>query len=330
MSFKSTIIIPSFTHPNFLETTVEALVRNSFYKHKIMIVGSDPVKVDGRNAADDFKVNQNFERYQKYKSVNEFLNNRENWLKKNNVVYVDTTDAAKKLRVEYAKGNVYGGKTFMENGVDIAFKNNIGLELVTTDFVMPNWDDDFYPGWHWDKPLFDYADLFTEDDKFVFVPTHVQPYLMRQYPKWENAWTDARYEAPNRLVLPLVRRDQVLYESEFFSYCDAMRRDDAIVETCGKSAIIAKDDGTTKSLFTESIIMKPDGTTEFLAARDSYSQVHYLPIMYRTNQIRTVGCYSYIGTGYDLEMDVQMGRNGFFKISPRSSFIMHKGWVVEQ
>ena len=93
--FKSTIIIPAFTHPNFLETTVEALIRNSFYKHKIMIVGSDPKKVDGRNSADDFKVDQNLKRYQKYKSVNEFLRNRMAWLMKNNVAYVDATDGAK-------------------------------------------------------------------------------------------------------------------------------------------------------------------------------------------------------------------------------------------
>lgn len=331
MNFKSTIIIPSFTHPNFLETTVEALVRNSYYKHQIMIVGSDPFKVDGRNSADDFKVNKNFERYQKYKSVNEFLATRAEWLKKNGAMYVDVTDAAKKLREEYAKGNVYKGKTFMENGVDIAFKNNIGLELVRTEFVMPNWDDDFYPNWHWDKPLLDYAEKFTENDKFVFVPTHVQPYVVNEEPKWENLWEDARYEAPNRLVLPLVnKKDFTLTEEDFFGFCQKFSNDDAIVETCGKSSIVKNDDGTTKPLFTESILMTPDGNKKTCAKKDSYSLVHYLPIMYRTKHICTVGGYSYMGTGYDMEMDVEMGRNGFFKISPRNSFIMHKGWVVEQ
>ncbi len=44
----STIVLPCFTQPNFLHDALHALVRNSFYRHRILVAGAIPTSSPGR------------------------------------------------------------------------------------------------------------------------------------------------------------------------------------------------------------------------------------------------------------------------------------------
>ena len=53
---------------------------------------------------------------------------------------------------------------------------------------------------------------------------------------------------------------------------------------------------------------------------------HWLPALLRTEEIREVGGYSYIGSGYDIMFDNLLGDRGFTKIVFCDGFVLHKGF----
>lgn len=301
----STIIIPEFFHPNFLSLCLRKLVQYSRLKHKILVVGSDLDKVRqaGAEGVDDLKDTgqggdwlidpRTEKKYRKYYSMNDFLRENREWMEDNGIEYVDVTEEAIEFRKKYKRGEVVRGKTELQGGVDIAFKNNFGLRLVDTEFVIPNFDDDMIPSPGWDEPLFNLAEKYS-DTFSVFIPTHVQPYLFSEDPGWSDCWTESRQIACNRLAIPIVGRNDVfLYEEEWTGWCERNKRHDILSEPCGVRA-----------------------------------KLHYLPMLYRTECLKMIGQYCYKGSGYELEIDDRAAAIGFRKISPCDSFILHKGYLA--
>ena len=244
----STIIIPEYCHPNFLATCLRGLINNSLLKHRILIVGSNQKKIDGEYKVNDFVVNKKMEWSRPYSSVEEYVEKNSEWLAEHNIEYLDVTEESLQFREQYKMGKVFPPKNNFEGGVDIAFKNNIGITNTKTPWVITNWDDDFYPSFGWDLHLFSIADLNTEG--LVYIPTHVQPTYFNTIPNWNDIWTDSRSISCHKIAIPTnrpplsvpdgnVNREPLsITEKEFFSFCNNGGRPGTFKEQCGKRAIL--------------------------------------------------------------------------------------------
>ena len=295
--FASTITIPVLGQPHFLEAALVGLVKNSFYKHRIIILKSNPIAY-----ADPFHDPQvrdwvviEGQEKQVHASVDDMLGKRAAWLNEHDVLVIDVTEDVLAFRDHYRRGEIYPGKTDVEGGADIAFKNNVGLVKTDTEWTIPNWDADFYPGLHWDKPLVEYARSSPSSEKAMLVPMHVQPRHFAARPAWNDPWKQAREVAANVLTLPTTRktdRDHPwVTEQEFFQFIGSMNKRESVRERPGARAFL-----------------------------------HWVPAMIRTGQVRDVGGYDLNGCGYDILFDNKLGDRGFQKIGFLDSFILHKGY----
>lgn len=291
MSFVSTIIIPERVHPNFLYVCLQGLIKNSLHKHKIIIVHGDPNKA----SADDWIVNPDMDRYhfryRKYRNMGEFLDGNTELLRENNITTVDVTEKATELFAKYKRGEVFPGKTDVQAGVDIAFKVNKGIELAETEWIIPNWDDDFYPSPGWDDCLLYIADRYKRN-RAIFISTYVQPLnvggdLNNMNATTTNIWSDFDHIACNRLTL-LTDKNYVT-EEEWREFCLRWTKWRMYAEPCG--------------------------------LRD---RLHYVPMLYRKEYLEELGPYNYQGNSYELEFDARAGEHRFLKIASQSSFIGHK------
>ena len=286
MQFVSTIIIPTLKHPNFLSTCIRGLLQNSAHRHKIIIVCSFP-----RTKADDFLINpETQEKYQEYETISEYLNANAELLTGCDIETIDATDKFVAFAEKYRRGEIYADKYEIQDGVDIAFKNNIGIEHTDTDWIIPNWDDDFYPSPAWDDNLLYIADKYKRN-RTIFIPTHVQPLKFDKVPVVKDIWSEFRHIACNRLMFP-TDKDYVTDE-EWTEFCQKWSRWRMEIEPCG--------------------------------LRD---RLHWVPILYRKEHLEEVGLYSYKGSGYDVEFDTRFAEHRFFKAGSLSSFVGHKLHVV--
>jgi hypothetical protein len=259
-----------------MHAALHGLVENSYYRHRIIVIVSHAA-----TPATDFEIVDG-KRQRTFVSLDNYFTRHAEWLTANGVeiVYVDSqTFRDKHYRSEPTRsGNGW------EGGVDTAFKNNCGLDLTVTEWTIPNWDADFYPAKHWDKPIFDYIRERDPRNEYL-VPMHVQPAL-----------PDA-VESCHRLAIPTAMSvDGFAYVTspkwESFADCHA-QAGQTIREPCGARA-----------------------------------QLHWVPWILRTSDIRSIGGFSYMGSGYDLEFDNEFGRRGFTKVGFCDSFVLHKGYVL--
>lgn len=282
---KTTILIPEYAHPNFLEICLQALFRNSRYKHEILVVGGDT-----KAPANDFMYNKNGQRYQKYSSIDEFLKKNKAWLEENNVVFIDTTESRKKFKESYERSaGVYNG------GVDTASNDNIGAEQVQTKWFFWNWDDDFIAAPDWDANLLKYVDDSRTDR--VYLPTHVQPNFgateenLMINPK--DAWTSTHISI-HRLPLPITSRaEPYLLESEMNEFVKANSRNDTWEELC-----------------------------------HIRHKIHWVPMLIEKEYYLAINGCNYQGSGYDIEFDDRLGNLSKKKVMSRSSFIIHRGYMI--
>lgn len=201
---------------------------------------------------------------------------------------IDVTERCLEFRKAYEAGNVYPGKKVYEDGVDIAFKNNLSLEYIDTEWCVLNWDDDFHAGLWWDEPLLRQIEAGIPERR-VLIPTHVQPSYDPRLINRTDVWEDTRKLVGN--VIQMYSPVKNVREEDFFGFCELRQRDNIIVEPCG--------------------------------VRD---RLHWVPMMTRTDDVRK-SPYAYIGTGYDLEFDDRLMSLGFSKMGFQNSFILHKGYV---
>lgn len=283
---KTTILIPEYGHPNFLEVCIEALIRNSRYKHDILVVGGDI-----EAAAADFQYKKSGERYQKYNCIKDFLTQRRKWLEDNNVTFIDTTERRKEFKAQYERNvGLYQG------GVDTAFNDNIGAELVKTKWFFWNWDDDFIAAPDWDVNLLRYMDGSRHDK--VYLPTHVQPAVGNSKEimciDQDDVWTTGRHISIHRLPLPITSRTAAyLLESELNAFVRTNSRDGTWEELCGVRY-----------------------------------KIHWVPMLIEKSFYLSIGGCNYQGPGYDIEFDDRLGKLGISKIMSRSSFIIHRGYMI--
>jgi hypothetical protein len=298
MSIVSTITVPAQGDPNYLHQCLHELIKNSYYKHRIIVIYDHPnpgVKEGARDFSIDPKTG---ERTQPHKNLDEFFTSHAGWLQENGIELRDVTDRYQLFYASYGRGEVYPGKTLAEGGVNIAFKDNVGLEMTTTEWMIPNWDTDFHPSMHWDKPIFDYALNLSREIKEVVIPMHVQPQYMDGNPADFDAWgTLSRSFARTHMAIPSRKRDNCgavwVTEAEFFAYAERNKRSGLIVERCGDR-----------------------------------EQLHWVPWILRTEEIRKIGGFNYQGSGYDLEFDDRLrDKGGFSKVGICDSFVLHKGWA---
>lgn len=285
---KTTILIPEYTHPNFLEVCIEALIRNSRYKHDILVVGGDI-----EAPACDFQYNKDGQRCQKYSCIKDFLTTRKKWLEDNNVTFFDTTEqrAEFKAKIEHERDDgLYHG------GIDTAFNDNIGAELIKTKWFFWNWDDDFIAAPDWDINLFKYIDESRHDR--IYLPTHVQP-IIGNIPEVvcidpDDVWNTSTHISIHRLALPISSRSEgYLLESEMNMFVEKNSRDDIREEGCGIR-----------------------------------HKIHWVPMLIEKDFYLRIGGCNYQGPGYDIELNDRLGKLGITGIMSRSSFIIHRGYMI--
>ncbi len=159
-----TIAIPVSKQPHFLHATLHALVKNSVYAHRILVL------YEKREVgAEDFET-ASPARSDRYASVEAFRKAHQRWLNGSpwTIDFRSVGPACRALRRNADRE----GRVF-EGGTDCAFKNNLGLEETETEWTIPNWDADFYPAPGWDESLVTLAR--TAAPWTMVVPTHVQP-----------------------------------------------------------------------------------------------------------------------------------------------------------
>lgn len=287
---KSTIVIPNTCQPNFMHAALHGLVENSFYKHRIIVMHTDPARFPDRAQVTDFEIVDG-RRQKTFSSLRHFFDHHAVWLRENNVEVIDVTDGT----VEFHDRHISRGGKF-EGGTALAFINNLGISMTDTEWAIPNWDADFYPGLHWDKPIFDYAQRCGP--RQYLIPMHVQPVLVTpdEAASWD-AWRDSSKVAVHRMAIPtttIVDGHAYVTAGEFQRFQERYRRPgETIQEPCGVRA-----------------------------------RLHWVPWILRTEDYRAVGGFNYQGPGYDLAFDNAMGTAGFTKVGFCDSFIVHKGYPL--
>lgn len=281
-----TVVIPLYRQPNFLAQAIEGLVSRSVTNPEILVVWADtertkeafPHRAEWDNPCRDFVVGPDDARRTHYASIQDYIARRGAWAMANGVTFYDSTDEC--IAVRKAAGDFV-------DGCDIAVKNNIGNRMVTTPYIVPNYDADFYPSRGWDAELLALAE--SAPGKGAFIPVHVQPRTDYDPP--------ADIEETRRIAC------NVLSWGVPHDHCHVTRDDwDSLVE----------------SLRSDRRISEPCGVRRDL---------HYLPMLFRTEEFKAAGDYSMIGTGYEVEMDDRLGRLGFMKHSNYRAFNLHKGFI---
>lgn len=281
---KYTVMIPLFGHVNWMHVALHALRRNAVSPPKIVVAWSDPrISRKGTWAADSVNWDGG-----PFPHMQAFVKDHHQWLVDNEVTVVDVTEQCTDFKARCQRGEV-PTCTHFDDGCDIAFKNNLSLDYVDTEWCVPNWDADFYPGPQWDRPLVEQIERGVPE-KTILIPTHVQPDGQEWVRDLADAWEDTRERiACNRLAMYSPTRETT--EGEFFAFCQRWSRNDVVRELCG--------------------------------VRD---RLHWVPTLIRTDDVRRLK-YNYQGAGYDIEFDNRLGANGFHKLGFRDSFILHKGYI---
>jgi len=290
---KITIIIPEGRYVNRLAACLSGLVENSYYKHDILVITSDIELEDISEGVLE----------KRYNSVSHYMEKNKKFMKDNNIYFYNITlskDIVSNFAKKYMLDKVETHR--WEGGTDTAFKDNFGIDLAKTDWIMPNFDDDFYPSKNWDLNLFKCID---DSKKQVYIPTHIQPYafgwLQRNYPKvyrpkeqidsdW--VWNKSREIACARPIMPVDREPVFIYESEWNSFVEKFSTDKIITEPCAERR-----------------------------------KLHYLPMLYKKEDIKSIGGFTLIGSGYEINVDDRFAHAGYSKVSVCNSFIIHKGFV---
>lgn len=300
-----TIIVPMFAQPNFMATTLWGFTRNSRLKNRIIVVYSDP-EHQGESCAKDylsdldgFMGDGRLHAYQKYSSVQDYITKKADFIAEQQIEFVDITSHCDAFMEEYKAGKVWKGNAVKtapgqwEGGQDIAFKDNWGINLTTSEWVMPNWDGDFFPTPGWDENLMEIAEQVPHES--IVVPVQMQPVEFDTPPEWKDIWKDCRSIACARLTMPIPRRG-------------------------GNTITIEELDNFFAQTAKDEVLTEKPGRREFL---------HHFPVLYRTEELKNIiGPYNYQGAGYDLEIDDRCGWMGFTKFTPRNAWCAHKCYVA--
>lgn len=309
----STITIPCMNQPNFLHATLHGLVRHSVRRHRIIVVWSDPLEVAAGTGlpspgpAADWEVGGGEDvDPQPVKSVRALLDSHAGWMREHGVEALDVTARTIDFFRRFVARQIPGHETGLHpdsggphGGVDIALKNNIGLEITDTEWTIPNWDADFFPAPGWDHSIFEYAPGRSGAREYL-VPMHAQPVLVSP----ERAAQAAAGDWDPWRESPSCHR-MAIATSKNWRGCKWV----TAADVASFAARHAKDGRQIR---------------ERCGAR---SRLHWVPWILPTGALKQAGGFSHMGPGYDLELDDRFGAMGYTKIGFEDSFIVHKGYV---
>jgi hypothetical protein len=178
----------------------------------------------------------------------------------------------------------------------------IGLAKVETEWVLPNWDCDFYPSIGWDRPV--RRELAGLPPRMVVAMTHCQ--WMEHCARIEpiaDPWEDTRRLVGNVLHYP-----------------------PAQVVPDGPEPNVR---WTTLPAWNNWWIETARGGVTEIEPCAHRRRWHYLPMIWRTAELRALGGFDdTFGTGYEVEVDNRAGQGGFAKIGLRDSAILHKCYIA--
>jgi hypothetical protein len=282
-----TVIMPLFRQPNFLSMSLYGLVKNSVTRPRILVVWSrreaypEPAAWVGKF---DFLINEQGEKVRRYATVEEWIEKHGDWATAHNIEFIEATQQGHGLRLDLGAAWV--------DGSDSAYKINLGIAMADTEYIVPNYDGDFFPSLAWDYNL---LECMKRHDKplHTWIPTHVQPkYFYMARAPWGADIEKSREVACTHLTWPTWHPDEVIHEPDWRDLCNELNSFREIIEPCG--------------------------------ARQA---AHWNPQAFRTEEFRAhIGGFPF-GTGTDMEVDNIAGRAGFTKVSTYRAFILHKGWV---
>lgn len=301
-----TVIIPVQRHPSLVESCLKALVKNSHYKHEYLLSGSF---LD--TPACDFVYDaETLNRVQKYENMLDYLKANSDWLREHNVIIKDSTEKCKVLREHKLKV----GEDYL-SGTDAALCMNEALKWASNEVCCGIFDDDLYPASNWDYNIARHMNEFSLD-KYVFVPSHIQPLYFKDLPKWDSAtvW-GGRWEGdvfiplsegePNwrsqvsihRLTYPWREPDTYTLEKDFLDFVEKIKQPNKVyIEGCGER------------LFG-----------------------HWIPLVFSKDAAYQVGGWSTSQErcrSPDIGFDDDLGKVGYKKVVVCDSFIFHKGQVI--
>jgi hypothetical protein len=296
MTFDYTICIPVFTQPHFLSITLDGLVKHSRLNARILVVDSEQEDIRPQDTPrpDFYRHPDSHQEYYEYRDVKQFFDVHVDWLAAHHVEYFNVTNPFQQWW-QQKKAGLLGGSTTFQGGMDIAFKNNWILPFVETEWVIPNWDADFYPMPDWDIRLFELTQTELCTNRTALIPTHVQPSAMNTLPGWTDIWVESREIASPRLCLPTLSPDCAFTDDELVEFYQAHKRDHLIL-------------------------------SEIAGRRE---RLHWVPMAFRTEELREIiGPWNYQGGGYDIEFDNRCGKLGIRKLSHGASWIYHKACIL--
>lgn len=288
-----TIIIPEGNYPDRLATCLYGLVNNSYYKHNIFVITS------GIGTA---ATNSEGAGITHFSTIEQYIRENKKFIEDNKISFVDVSSSKENVSRYFLKYNIEKPESHRwEGGIDTAFKVNFGIDLAKTEWIMPNFDDDFFPSKNWDLNLFK---VVRASEKAVYIPTHVQPYSFEYLKKnygmdltekdidvnW--VWNKSREIACARLTVPINRDPFYLLESEWNAFVAKYSINKTIYEPCGLR-----------------------------------QRLHYLPMLFKKSDILSIGGYTLMGSGYELNVDDRFAQHGYTKVSSQDSFILHKGFI---
>jgi hypothetical protein len=280
-----TVIMPLFRQPNFLSMALYGLVTRSVTRPRILVVWSRrEAYPETAPQIQDFLVDADRQVSRPYATVQDWIARHGDWATAHNIAFHEVTQMGLQLRDKLGSDYI--------DGTDSAYKINYGIELADTEYIVPNYDADFFPSHGWDAALL--ACMRRHDGpKHTWIPTHVQPrYFDWLWPSFDDI-EESRALACTHLTWPVGDARHIVAEVQW--------------------------DGLVKSLTSGREIIEPCGARR---------EAHWNPQAFRTEEFREHIKGFPWGTGTDLEVDNIAGRAGFTKVSTYRSFILHKGWVA--
>ncbi len=289
-----TIVMPVFRQPNFLHQALTGIKRNSTANPKIIVVwtrAEEFAEFDQRRGvnnapASDFLINSEGQREKRYASIQEYMDREALFLQTLDIYFYEANEEGWTLRNEL-------GDSYID-GTDSAYKINLGIEMAETEFIIPNYDADFYPSPGWDKGLLN-AIEFADNPLHTFISTHIQPNYEEGIGL--RSAVDSIEETRRRHCTHLAwltdSPEGTVQEDHWRYLCNSIRRKEFIVEPCGQR-----------------------------------SRTHWNPQGFRLSEFREHIKGFPWGTGTDMHVDDIAGRAGFTKVSTYESFILHKAGIA--
>lgn len=237
-----TLVIPIWDSPNLVAVALDGLARNSTYSHKIILSYSNIEEIEkffpvarsidfGHSGWSPEKPTPNcFDRL-KYKNCVDIINSLPFSNYPHEIQVVDNTE--QELIMRERLGPLKIEEMILSCYANIGIKMNNGLAQVTTEKVIPFWEDDYYPCPDWDERLMKTIEQFPGYS--VYCCTLIRHWLdltREPYPEHVNdPWEDFREMNCHSLFINV---PYPLSRDEWTEACEKLYRQDAYVELCGE------------------------------------------------------------------------------------------------